>query len=431
MSSAHDLASSVPLRAKAEAFLLLAEEALLDGRAAGEALARGAGYQFILGTFFSTPDALMQAQFELVKPVLQKLGTLSGSEKELRALTWRHAREWAISDAPKDIKVAARGLLQDMGASGREAVDLYLPNYTFQLDPGVEGVTLGSVAILPSTSAAQAVEPFAQTLRVNIDGGHGQSYDDGVVTHFMPVCWRVRLNASPHNVRDEGAWMIDVAISLARALHRPWKGLPPDLKDREPNAFAPTEEKESGFYVTADRYGCGAMTKARYYLIDAVAAANLMSERNQAIARLIFDPPLRSLAERVAQGLGWLTRGRRAQDRSEAFLHFFTALEALFSGERGQPVTATIARHFAVIWSDDPDVRRVAAKWLMQLYETRSALVHAGRREVLEPDVRNLHNAADRIFRAVLLNVDLEMAADTFASQLRDASYGSLWPHRA
>jgi hypothetical protein len=35
------------------------------------------------------------------------------------------------------------------------------------------------------------------------------------------------------------------------------------------------------------------------------------------------------LAERVGQGLGWLTRGRQAEDRAERLLYFFTAIEAL------------------------------------------------------------------------------------------------------
>jgi hypothetical protein len=42
----------------------------------------------------------------------------------------------------------------------------------------------------------------------------------------------------------------------------------------------------------------------------------------------------------VGQGLGWLSRGRQAESRTERFLFFFTALEALLSSDdKGDPVT--------------------------------------------------------------------------------------------
>lgn len=427
---ASDLSSNPTFRAKAEAFLSLAAEAVMDDDQINQAVKRGSGYQFTMGVFFEPRETVVEAQYALIKPVLRKLGALRGSEAELRSLTWLHASAWVSADTPEPISTAAASLLDAMAQCGREPLDLYLPNYTFRLATGVEGVNLGRVAILPSALAAEAAAPFSKTFRVDIDEGCGQSFDEVLITHFVKVCWRVQLHASPQNAREEAAWLVDVAISLIRKLHRPWRGLAPDLKDREPNAFEPTLEDDPSFYIQGDSYGAGPMSKARYYLIDEKAATALTSARSLALAALIFDPPPHSVAERVAQGLGWMTRARRAKDKSEAFLYFFTAFEALLSGEKGQPVTATIARHFAVLWHDEPEARRVAAKWLQDLYVVRSRLVHMGHREALAPDVRNLHNAADRIFRDLMLSLDLTMAANDFYAKLRDASFGAPWPHR-
>ena len=53
-----------------------------------------------------------------------------------------------------------------------------------------------------------------------------------------------------------------------------------------------------------------------------------------------------------------MTRGRQARDRSERLLFFFTAIEALLSGDdKTAPVTQTIARRAATILVDDPTHR--------------------------------------------------------------------------
>lgn len=425
MAKAASLAANADLRASAEAFLKAAASATLSESELLEAFTRTPGFHFSMGVYFSLRPEVLRAQHELVQPALRRLGAQRGKD-ELRSLTWRHAAAWVTAAPPCSLAAAARGLLIEMDESGLE-VTLFLPNYTFQLAPGCEGVRLGKVEVLPASAAVAAAEPYGETMRVSLDGERGLDRKEGLmVAHFPQVCWRVRLRAAAKNAREEGAWLIDVAISLARLLHRPWAGLPPDLKDVEPHAFEPTHHAQPGFAIYGDNYGLGPMSRPRYYLIDDAAVAGLMSAQSQMVADAILDP----LAERVSQKLGWMTRARRVTDKSEAFLHFFTALEALFSAERGQPVTQTIARHFAVIWSDEPEARRIAAKWLADLYNVRSSVVHAGKREALAADVRSLHHAVDRVFRAVLLQVDLRMPAQTFSEYLRNASYGSPWPFR-
>ena len=81
------------------------------------------------------------------------------------------------------------------------------------------------------------------------------------------------------------------------------------------------------------------------------------------------------------RGLGGLMRGRQTVDRAERFLLLFHGYGgSLSSDDKAAPVVQTIARHAAVILQHDP--RKPASCFGIILYAARSALVHAGRRNV-------------------------------------------------
>lgn len=130
------------------------------------------------------------------------------------------------------------------------------------------------------------------------------------------------------------------------------------------------------------------------------ASKKVAAEQNAAI---LFDPPSKSLALRAAQGLGWLTRGRQMSDRAERLLSFFTALEALLtSNNKSDPVTQTISRHVSVIYTQKFADRMVVYNKVKALYGLRSAVVHAGKRDVLWGDVNTLQSIVEAIFYVVL-----------------------------
>lgn len=149
-------------------------------------------------------------------------------------------------------------------------------------------------------------------------------------------------------------------------------------------------------------------------------------------AKLVFDPPKGSLAERISQGLGWLTRGRQSDDRAERLLYNFTAIEALLSSDdKSAPVTQNIARNAATILTDDVAARANTAKDIRKLYDLRSSVVHAGSRPVAWTQANLAQNLAEELFWKVLPNADLSLKHADFIAQLSFASYGSPWPPRA
>jgi hypothetical protein len=157
--------------------------------------------------------------------------------------------------------------------------------------------------------------------------------------------------------------------------------------------------------------------------------ATSQSQKFISQAELIFDPPKKSLAERVSQGLGWQTRGRQAEDRAERLLYFFTAVEALLSmDDKTAPVVQTIARHAAVLLTNDNSARAEAAGEVKKLYALRSSLVHAGNRAILWSAANGAQILAESLFDAVLDKVDLKMKHETFCNELANASYGMAWP---
>jgi hypothetical protein len=146
-------------------------------------------------------------------------------------------------------------------------------------------------------------------------------------------------------------------------------------------------------------------------------------------AKLVFDPPKGTLAERVSQGLGWLTRGRQSHDRAERLLYNFTAIEALLSSnDKSAPVTQTIARNAAAILTEDVAARAKTAKDIIKLYEFRSSIVHAGSRPVAWTHANVAQNLAEDLFWRVLPSADLSLKYQDFIDQLSFASYGSPWP---
>jgi hypothetical protein len=173
----------------------------------------------------------------------------------------------------------------------------------------------------------------------------------------------------------------------------------------------------------------GGSSVPAWYQIDSSVLTTATDKKFVANAELIFDPPKRSLAERVSQGLGWLTRGRQAEDRAERLLYFFTAIEALLSNDdKTAPIVQTIARHGSVLLTNDNAVRPQAAADIKKLYNFRSSLVHAGNRSILWSATNGAQVLAEEMFSVVLEKADLKMTHVKFCDDLSAASYGVPWP---
>jgi Apea-like HEPN len=168
---------------------------------------------------------------------------------------------------------------------------------------------------------------------------------------------------------------------------------------------------------------------SQYYQVNKAVADHLQSINFEERAKKIFSPVSKSVGERVAQGLGWMARGRRAHDRAERFLFFYTAIEALLaSSDRTAPVIQTIARHAAVILAEKVEKRYEIAKNIKTSYETRSALVHGGRRNVSKTEADDAQLMAEILYLEILEKVDLASSDESFEAGLSIASYGLRWP---
>lgn len=389
----------------------------------------GHGWASHSGVTFIQRPAVRATQAALVDAILRKLSTRAGHEDEVRSATWREAALWLTTDEPAPVADAARQLLKAIEERDEVTADLVLPNYTFRRAPGVESVRIGPVEVLDAEVAKARVDALDnEHLRFVVDGGRGSAFRERAVEISYPAtCWWVRVAASERNVRDEGAWLIDTAISLARFLHRPWGGLAVGHKDLEPHAFEPSPQDQSGAFFVGDRFSGGGRTAARYYELDGTAARALESDRARSIAASIFEPTKHSVGGRVALALGWLTRARRTRDRFEALLFYFTALETLLVPGKVEPVSQTISRQVAVILRDKPTNRRTMFQRMRQLYEMRSTLVHAGQRTALASDVRTMSVVTDHVFMRVVNEVDLSIPAETLIASLNDATFGDPW----
>ncbi|WP_426129161.1 hypothetical protein [Pararhizobium sp. PWRC1-1] len=169
------------------------------------------------------------------------------------------------------------------------------------------------------------------------------------MTLYMPgSVWVVEVPATKANVAEEAKWLIDVAVSLMRLSTSQWKGHLPGIGELEAHPIYPTIHAQP--HMTFD--DASTATLPGWYETTAKAVVDQNLPKIQSLASILFDPSDKSLAQRVAQGLGWMTRGRQVADRAERLLSFFTALESLLtSTDKTDPVTQTISRHVSVIYT--------------------------------------------------------------------------------
>jgi Apea-like HEPN len=197
------------------------------------------------------------------------------------------------------------------------------------------------------------------------------------------------LHAPP--TQEEAKWLIDVATSLLRLAYRQVGPMFPMPGDIEPNPTLPWHLKDVSATIGKDSTTGRTHGIIKSYEIDRQLEPAITDPAFLTRANLIFDPPVGSVAGRIHNGLGWLTRGRQSDDRAERFLFTFTAIESLLSNsDKTAPITQTIARHAAVILTDDTAARQKIASSISGLYDFRSTVVHRGGRPVAWTQVKRL-----------------------------------------
>lgn len=403
-----------------------------EGSTMGAARGKSRGFALGAGGVVEFTDDIISAHSHFVNRAAKLLKSKAAHEKAIASIALDHAHAFVANR--KIVEDAVLDLIKEVFEKGNASFEYLAPNYVFRFSQPARDVRIGRVRAMLTDDFSAGWRSRFPDHRVSILRGDGFSLQLGqeTIITVRPICWIVDVDAVAENVEEEAKWLIDVAISFLRLRHANWLGHFPMGGAVEPHPLQPTRVHHEGVKLQGSRVLAGGSSVPSWYEIDAAVVATTLEDKFVAQAGVIFDPPRKSLAERVHQGLGWLTRGRQAEDRAERLLYFFTAIEALLStDDKTAPVVQTIARHAAALLSNDNSERAQLAKGLKTLYGQRSALVHSGNRSILWSGANDAQLFAENLFYLVLEKADLTIKHETFCNDLAAASYGTPWPPEA
>jgi hypothetical protein len=386
------------------------------------------GYYYFDGAAVEMTDQIVAAMDALIDKAITVIGAKGASERTLELVAEDIGKD--LVRGSLDLDAATKKLIEDFTEASTLSFEVILPNYLVEFTEGTRSVDLGRVraaltedvgADLAQRDVPLIVEEGRELIR--------SRRDSKIVLSFPKSCWVVNVSSARDHALEEAKWLIDVATSLLRLAYRQVGPMFPMPGDIEPNPSLPWHLKDVSATIGKDSTTGRAHGVIKSYEIDRQLEPAITDPAFLTRANLIFDPPVGSVAERIHNGLGWLTRGRQSDDRAERFLFTFTAIESLLSNsDKTAPITQTIARHAAVILTDDPATRQKIAASMSGLYDFRSAVVHRGGRPVAWTQVKQLQSMAEHLFSRVIHRVDLSTPYTEFTKQLSVASYGSPWP---
>jgi Apea-like HEPN len=383
------------------------------------------GLRMIGGHLWLLSKELMENQAILLRECLSVLPASLTSENDLDAAMWDAA---ATDGSQKNRAEKFFSAIEDEATKPKTYV---APNHAVNLIPPLKHLTIGPVKIVPigdlkSNTSRLKIRPGT---RIDL-----QYEEEMFFLEFPPLAWEVSLLSSAEHVREEGLWYINIAVSLLRlALIR--RGKPkrlfPGPGDVESHAIELRTPHSIGYITKQNQtIAVGGTTILRRYEIDARDVAYFERIKLSSIAEDIFDAPAGSVAEKVKNGLGWMTLARQTKARAERYIYYFTALEALLtSTDQTTPITQTIARSVASILATKNKDRIRLAETVKKLYQKRSALVHAGKRSSIHlSDVTRIQDLTESAYHEVVFRIPLRTSNETFLKGLDQATYGLRWP---
>ena len=388
------------------------------------------GFRMIEGIFFKTGPENYNHQKNIVDRCIKLLGPKIGHEKDIEDLAWKTAAQMQDDDVSAPVKNFIESLLELIKAEH----PFYVPNYAIRFKEDFREIKIGPVCARMTEDVIadmQEMEKVWESKRVK--GSNPSFFFETCKTIIKPalICWVVTVNAARKNTEEEALWLIDTALSLLRLSHPVKHDNPffPSIGDTESHPIIPPKRDTTGFIMSDKAISTDGGSVPQFYQVNKAVSNHLQSINFEERAKKIFSPVSKSVGERVAQGLGWMARGRRSHDRAERFLFFYTAIEALLaSSDKTAPVIQMIARHAAVILAEKVEKRYEISKIIRTSYETRSALVHGGRRNVSKTEADNAQIMAEILYLAIFNKVDLTSQSESFEAALSKASYGLPWP---
>lgn len=430
------LKSDADLKKVAKSFFELARNAAItdtDPVKITELWSRGS-VRMLNGITFDLNKQVLTAQHSLISRCTTLLGSKIGHEKEIEDFAWECVyQSLAGEQRSSDLSQIVSGFIERLHANTQRQSKYVAPNYAIKFDHPVTKLVVGPVEAMLTTELLSEIPDYSGTSRVLF--WVGSKFDMSIVNskinfQFPPIVWCVSIQAAQGHIEEEATWLINIAISLLRLSYPSEKyyGLFPRIGERELLPICIQPITKQGIALYEDRLIGGETSVGKLYEVDEDVLAVTTSQTFQDRAQAIFNASKNSLGERVGQGLGWLSRGRQTADRAEKFLFFFTAIEALLSSDdKTAPVVQTISRYVAVILQNDAKLRFQLANNVKSLYETRSSLVHSGKRNVSNSDVGAIQLIAECAYIVVMDSMDMKISRADFQASLSKASYGTQW----
>lgn len=384
------------------------------------------------GIAFEISDEAIQAQHAFVRQAIKKLGPTKGHAKVLDRALW----DFVISIETQSNLESTEFIneaLEQIEAKSASVCEFFRPCPLVRLPDGVDRVEIGRVAIDRTEARIEEFRRINKQFKFGVGPDWSLSIvlsdsEAGIVTSLPSTMWSINLSAADPIREEEGLWLTDVALSVLRmsVKYEDLGPMAPSVGKIEPHPFLPHDSQDHSFTLKQGGGGkLGGMTAPNDYRMTKVGVEALQDPITTGKIGKVFEAKPKSVAERFYQGCGWLTRGRRSKDRSDRLLYFFTAVESLLSdSDKTAPVIQTIARHAAVLLSDDNEKRQVVANDIKKLYSVRSALVHTGSRGAFDIDANSAQQVAELIFMRVWDDIDLSLGHQEFSSILGKASYG-------
>lgn len=384
------------------------------------------------GRAFAVSDDAAQKQHDFVQKAVAKLGPVLGHPKVIITALWDFVTSLDHQSDLQDPKVVSDAL-DGIAARSSSVCEFFRPCPLIVLPESASRLQIGPVAIERTESRIEEFRKLDERFKFGVGQDWSLSIllageEVGIVATLPPTLWSINLAAADPVREEQGLWLTDVALSLIR-MSVDFKELGPRVPgvgDVEAHPYRPHDRHDHSFTLKQGGPAMIGGISAPYdYHLTADALLQLGEPSARSKIELAFDAKSKSLAERFHQGCGWLTRARRSKDRSDRLLYFFTALEALLSNsDRSAPVVQTIARHIAVLLTNENSKRIEIANEVKRLYGVRSALVHAGARSALDIDVNTTQQIVEAAYYRVWDDFDLQLAHSEFSALLGRASYG-------
>ena len=395
-----------------------------------QVLTSGKFYSF--GNFLiKVTDEVERARADLIRSAVRFLGAKAGNSKAVSDLAWKYAEIAVSTPSGSPARNISRDFLIKLKEEDNAEYEFVAPNFLVKFADGVSSLKIGRVRALLRKD--YAVEWHCRGMDKDLSLIEGEEFrlllGMPVSLSLPDIMWSVNVLATRKNVEEEAHWLVNMAASLLRLQIDKPLGLHPRLGDREETPFFVTWPTHVGFKVRLNQYFIGDGSFSGHYTVTKDIFDRIHEDAFQRKVELIFSPPPGSLAERVGQALGWLARGRQSHDRSERMLLFFTAIEALLTGEKKDiPVRQTIAKHAAFILTDDETNRDSLYKAIKGLYDSRSKIVHGGHRMVTDIMANSTQAYADSLCKVILDHEDLSTLYKNYFEKISRDCKTLAWP---